>query len=712
MAAWSLICLGIVVGAPPPAAPPPAAPTCASYSLINDTGLVVQSSLIKQVTATSTAACCAACGDEPTCAAFTYSPEKSTCRLTATPTAHGPVPGVISGRNGERTPTPPPTPPTPPPAPTPPPGVCVPVTRPPAPAPSAVPLAKRPNFVTLLIDDLGYDDLRSHDDTGAPFTPNAEALMAAGVRLGRHHSYMWCSPTRRSFLTGRYPVHITGVQAGTNTNLTPLQFTLVSEKLAAADYESHFIGKGHLGWHTTDHLLVNRGFHSHVGYLGGSQSYVCGVQDKSGRDGCDVAVGKHDMWHNATPGFDIVPEIQYSTNWYTEYAIERIRQRNASRPFWLHVAYQAMHGGTFRQDVLPWEALPNGTGFRDTGYGNALRALDDGIGNITAALKAAGMWENTLMVVVADNGGDNPGGAASNWPLVGRKCLSWEGGTRVYGLASGGLIPAARHGSSTAQLMHISDWHVTFSTLAGVDPRDDWRDPLTGLTHALDGVNVMPALLSDSAPTREWLPTTHKSLLWDQTATSGKMWKLIQGNETKAKRFHENGSTCESARALAASAIVCHLHYRTHNSLCSPHYHHTHTHTHRRRSAQPLPAPCLEPVRLHQQCRPGRRRRAPELRRVHERAPLPLRRPRGRGRDDQPGEAARVRVHRADDAGQACHLRHTVRADGADPQQPGVLQLQLRPRRPVDELYRPRLHCQGCCHRRSRSHGLDLASAS
>ena len=543
-AAAAVLCC---VGAATAALPAAAATSCANYSLVSDVGLVATGSLIKQVTAATTAECCGACTDEPACKAFTFSPEHKTCRLTATPTEHGPVPGVISGLNGARTPTPAPTPPTPPPAPTPPPGVCVPVARPPAPAPSTIPLAQRPNFVTLLVDDLGYDDLRSHDGAAgvAPFTPHAEALLAGGVRLGRHHAYMWCSPTRRSFLTGRFPVHITGLQADTNTNLTPLQFTLLSEKLAAAEYESHFIGKGHLGWHTTDHLLVNRGFHSHVGYLGGSQSYVCGVQDKSGRAGCDVSVGKHDMWHNATPGFDIAPEIAYSTNWYTQYAIERIERRNASRPLWLHVAYQAMHGGSFREDVMPWETLPNGTGFRNPDYGNALRALDDGIGNITAALKAAGMWENTLMVVVADNGGDNPGGAASNWPLVGRKCLSWEGGTRVYGLATGGLIPAARHGSSTSQLMHISDWHVTFSTLAGVDPRDDWRDPATGITHPLDGVDVMPALLDadGAAATREWLPTTHKSLLWDQSATSGRMWKLIQGNETQAKRFHENGST-------------------------------------------------------------------------------------------------------------------------------------------------------------------------
>lgn len=60
-------------------------------------------------------------------------------------------------------------------------------------------------------------------------------------------------------------MHITGLQAPTASNLTPLQVSLLSEKLAVAGYQSHFIGKGHLGWQTTDHLLVNRGFETHVG---------------------------------------------------------------------------------------------------------------------------------------------------------------------------------------------------------------------------------------------------------------------------------------------------------------------------------------------------------------------------------------------------------------------------------------------------------------
>ena len=58
------------------------------------------------------------------------------------------------------------------------------------------------------------------------------------------------------------------------------------------------------------------------------------------------------------------------------------------------------------------------------------------------------------------SGGDNPGGSASNYPLLGRKCLAWEGGTRVFAAASGGMIPATLRGTSNAELMHIADWYV------------------------------------------------------------------------------------------------------------------------------------------------------------------------------------------------------------------------------------------------------------
>ena len=99
-----------------------------------------------------------------------------------------------------------------------------------------------------------------------PRSPPARRLTA---RAGRR-----CSPTRRSFLSGRFPIHITGSQAPTCSNFLPIQMTLLPAKLKTADYEvrsvsiralerarracfragslrfprcqTHMIGKGHL----------------------------------------------------------------------------------------------------------------------------------------------------------------------------------------------------------------------------------------------------------------------------------------------------------------------------------------------------------------------------------------------------------------------------------------------------------------------------------
>lgn len=83
----------------------------------------------------------------------------------------------------------------------------------------------------------------------------------------------YCSPTRRSILSGRFPVHIWGEQAPVCSNYLPLEFTILPAKLKQAGFQTHMIGKGHLGYQTTNHLPVNRGFDSHLGYLEAAEQY-------------------------------------------------------------------------------------------------------------------------------------------------------------------------------------------------------------------------------------------------------------------------------------------------------------------------------------------------------------------------------------------------------------------------------------------------------
>ena len=77
-----------------------------------------------------------------------------------------------------------------------------------------------------------------------------------------------------------------------------------------------------------------------------------------------------------------------------------------------------------------------------------LSALDEAVGNVTAALAAAGMADNALVIFAADNGGPVACGASmcgdatgsSNYPLRGGKHSLWEGGVRLTAVAAGGAI--------------------------------------------------------------------------------------------------------------------------------------------------------------------------------------------------------------------------------------------------------------------------------
>ena len=97
----------------------------------------------------------------------------------------------------------------------------------------------------VIIDDLGYADIQPHNKLSP--TPHIGMLAASGVELANMHAYKVCSPSRRSLLSGRFPVHISGLQAPVCSNFLPLQMTLLPAKLRQAGFRTHFIGKGHLG---------------------------------------------------------------------------------------------------------------------------------------------------------------------------------------------------------------------------------------------------------------------------------------------------------------------------------------------------------------------------------------------------------------------------------------------------------------------------------
>jgi arylsulfatase B len=343
--------------------------------------------------------------------------------------------------------------------------------------------------LTVLIDDLGYWDSSVYNNRSV--TPVLRSLADDGVRLPRMYTYKYCSPTRRSFLSGRFPVHLSGAQAPVCSDYLPLNMTLLSQKLQSAGVTSHFIGKGHLGYVTMDHLPINRGFASHVGYLYGAENYTHG----------DSHMNRYwttDFWHDDHPGSDVVKSVFYSTNYYTSRAVaiiknfssvsaERTRRRTVAaaaaaagsaahsdtsgdairrqppqeeEALWVHLAHQAVHSPIV--DVPQWERIGRQAplDFWDGVYADMLHVLDDSVHNITETLKAESLWEETLLIVQSDNGG--VGSQGNNFPLRGAKMTPWEGGTRVMAFVGGGWsgLPAEARGGTVDTFFHIADWYL------------------------------------------------------------------------------------------------------------------------------------------------------------------------------------------------------------------------------------------------------------
>ena len=147
------------------------------------------------------------------------------------------------------------------------------------------------------------------------------------------------------------------------------------------------------------HLPVRRGFDSHLGFLGGAQSYT-----------------SSDRWRDDGPD----NTTEYSTDLFGARAVEIIGTHDAAdaaHPLFLYLPWQAVHS--------PYDAVPppfNNSCSPDPAYrgvyAQMLLDVDDWMGRIVAALKHNDMWERTLLVYTSDNGGVAENGLAGiNYPF-------------------------------------------------------------------------------------------------------------------------------------------------------------------------------------------------------------------------------------------------------------------------------------------------------
>lgn len=374
---------------------------------------------------------------------------------------------------------------------------------------------RRPNFIFILADDLGYADLgctgaRDADGHPADISPNLDRMAAEGMRFTNSYANSAvCSPTRFALATGRWQYRLRGgaeepiptIADDKVLGLPPSHPTLAS-LLKESGYATALIGKWHLGY--PPHFSPNlSGYEEFYGFHAGGNDYFAHCNPR----------GIPDLWRNDDP----VVEDGYLTDILSRNAVSYIEKQSPDTPFLLSLHYSAPHWPWLTRDDRAESQRIAGVGKHIDGgsiraYQEMIHHMDEGIGWVLEALRRTGADEDTFLIFTSDNGGER---YSNNWPFVGQKMDLLEGGIRVPLIARWPRCIAP--GQISDQPNMTMDWTATMLDAAGVA-----EDP----AYPLDGISLLEALQKNAKP----IP---RELFWrmkhrGQAAVIRGSWKYLR----------------------------------------------------------------------------------------------------------------------------------------------------------------------------------------
>lgn len=293
------------------------------------------------------------------------------------------------------------------------------------------------NVIVILADDLGVADVSAYFANRIP-TPNIDRIAHGGVRFtAGYATAAMCSPSRAALLTGRYQNRF-GFEynAGSDERVEAEGLGLdtgertVADLMRAAGLHTGIIGKWHQGSQPQFEPTA-RGFDEFFGFFAGSTNYiepdVPGVingESVERREGAS-------FWKQIVrdPGREVVNNAdKYLTEEFTREALGFL-DRNADRPFFLYLAYNAPHT-PLQTTQKYYDRFPDIADERMRIYAAMVSALDDGVGAVLDRLDALDLADETLVVFVSDNGCAAYAGVC-DCSLRGGKLTLLEGGTRI-----------------------------------------------------------------------------------------------------------------------------------------------------------------------------------------------------------------------------------------------------------------------------------------
>jgi arylsulfatase A-like enzyme len=349
---------------------------------------------------------------------------------------------------------------------------------------------KRPNLVVILADDLGIECLTTYGGKSQA-TPHIDKLRAQGMQFSHSFSNPFCSPSRASLLTGRYPFknglrEVLHSKRQEDTFLSPEQPSFVRQ-LKAAGYATAIAGK----WHVS---LLHK--HNTINEFGFDQYQVWQIFDDEGNK-------RRRFWtpHINRNGTLIADEIKnrYGPDLDMEFLLDFIRrQAEEKQPFFAYLTTCLPH--------YPWEPTPDS---KEQGYvapntehkgdpkffPEMVAYLDKQVGRILKNLDDLGIAENTVVMFLADNGTDRD--ISNLWgdgkQIQGGKGTMTDRGTRVPLIVR--LPGRIEAGSTCDDLVDFSDIFPTVCEITGAPlPEEE-----------LHGRSFLPQLAGEPGNPREWV---------------------------------------------------------------------------------------------------------------------------------------------------------------------------------------------------------------